>query len=355
MNRKALFALVALTLGSASLAQAQSSWYLAPRVGAVVPDSDRDTDTSLYAGIGAGAWVTPNLAVDFEYGINNADFSSSSFRDGHEWETVTLGVSGRWFFGTEGSAWRPYVMAGLLAARHQAYSGFVQHDGWDPGATVGIGAQYNASYNVGIRFELAARYDKDNNTLRGQFAGLSSGADARSAGDYNHFVDGVATVGLVYTFGSPPAAPMVEDTTPPPPPAPPMDETPTPTAVVIDLRGINFKFDRPRKGETNISPTLQVPTADSIAILDQAADVLQRNPTVNVQIQGHTDSVGSDAYNVGLSDRRAQIVNEYLLSHGVSASQISGVQGFGEAQPVDTNDTKEGRARNRRVELPVQQ
>lgn len=344
MNRKVLFALVALSLGSASIAQAQSSWYLAPRIGAVVPDSDRDTDTSLYTGIGAGAWVTPNLAVDFEYGINNADFSSSSFRNGHEWETVTLGVSGRWFFGTEGSAWRPYVMGGLLAARHQAYSGTVQHDGWDPGATVGGGVQYNASYNVGIRFELAARYDKDNNTLRGQFPG---------AGDENHFVDGLATVGLVYTFGSPPAPPMVEE--PPAPPAPPVVEEPAPTAVVIDLRGINFKFDRPRKGEGNIAPTLQEPTSDSIAILDQAADVLQRNPNVMVRVEGHTDSVGSDAYNMGLSDRRAQIVNDYLLSHGVSASQISGVQGFGESQPVDTNDTKEGRARNRRTELPVQQ
>lgn len=345
MNRKALFALVALTLGTASIAQAQSSWYIAPRVGAVIADGSRGTDDSLYTGIGAGAWVTPNLAVDFEYGINNADFKSNSFRNGHEWETVTLGVTGRWFFGNEGSAWRPYVMGGLLAARHQAYSGTIQHDGWDPGATAGGGVQYNASHNVAIRFELAARYDKDNNTLRGQFPG---------AGYENHFVDGLATVGLVYSFGAAPAAPVAAEE-PPPPPAPPVEETPTPTAVVIDLRGINFKFDRPRKGEKNIAPTLQVPTADSIAILDQAADVLQRNPNVTVQIQGHTDSVGTDAYNMGLSDRRAQIVNEYLLSHGVTASQISGVQGFGESQPIDTNDTKEGRARNRRVELPVQQ
>ncbi len=346
MNRKALFALVALTLGSASIAQAQSSWYLAPRIGAVIPDGDRQTDTSLYTGIGAGAWVTPNLAVDFEYGINNADFEDGSFRAGREWETVTLGVTGRWFFGTEGSAWRPYVMAGLLAARHKAYSGFIEPGGWDPGATVGGGMQYNASYNVGIRFELAARYDKDNNSLRGQFPG---------AGDENHFVDGLATVGLVYTFGSPPSAPMVEEAAPPPPP-PPVDEMPAQTAVVIDLRGINFKFDRPRKGERNIAPTLQEPTSDSIAILDQAADVLQRNPNVMVRVEGHTDAIGTDAYNMGLSDRRAQIVNDYLLSHGVSASQISGVQGFGESQPICTTDlSAECRAQNRRTELPVQQ
>lgn len=346
MNRKALFALVALTLGSATVAQAQSSWYLAPRIGAVVPDSDRGTKTSLYTGIGAGAWVTPNLAVDFEYGINNADFKSSSFRAGREWETVTLGVTGRWFFGTEGSKWRPYVLAGLLAARHQAYSGTVQNDGWDPGATAGGGVQFNASEKVAIRFELAARYDKDNNTLQGQFPG---------AGKQNGFVDGLATVGLVYNFGAAPApAPAVVEELPPPPPAPVVEE-PAPTVVTIDLRGVNFKFDRPRTGEKNIAPTLQVPTADSIAILDQAVDVLQRNPGTMVELEGHTDSVGTDSYNLSLSDRRAQIVHDYLVSKGVPSSQITGVKGYGEANPIDTNDTADGRARNRRVELKTQQ
>lgn len=345
MNRKALFALVALTLGSVTVAQAQSSWYIAPRIGGVVPDKDRDTKTSLYTGIGAGAWVTPNLAVDFEYGINNADFKSNSFRAGREWETVTLGVSGRWFFGTEGAAWRPYVMAGLLAARHQAYSGSLQNDGWDPGATAGGGIQYNASEKVALRFELAARYDKDNNTRQGQFPG---------AGVQNNYVDGLATVGLVYNFGAAPA-PVVEAPAevPAAPPAP-VEEAPAPVVVSIDLRGVNFKFDRPRSGETNIGPTLQVPTADSIAILDQAVDVLQRNPGTMVELEGHTDSVGTDAYNLGLSDRRAEIVREYLVSKGVPSSQITGVKGYGEANPVDTNETKEGRARNRRVELKPQ-
>lgn len=338
MNRKVLFALVALSLGAAGVAQAQS-WYIAPRIGAVVPDDDRGTKTSLYTGIGAGAWVTPNLAVDFEYGINNADFKSSSFRAGHEWETVTLGVTGRWFFGTEGAQWRPYVLAGLLAARHQAYSGFVRNSGWDPGATVGGGVQFNASEKVGIRFELAARYDKDNNTL---------------APIENGFVDGLATVGLVYNFGAAPAAPVVETPVETPPPAPVVEE-PVVEQVVIDLRGVNFKFDRPRSGETNIAPTLQLPTADSIAILDQAVDVLKRTPSAVVVLEGHTDSVGSDAYNQGLSERRAQIVNDYLLANGVSSSQIGGVRGYGESNPIDTNDTKEGRARNRRVELkPVE-
>lgn len=343
MKRKALFALIALTLGGATVAQAQS-WYIAPRVGAVFSDTDRQTDTSLYSGIGAGVWVNPNLAIDFEYGINNADFENSSFRAGHEFESVTLGVSGRWFFGEQGAKWRPYVMAGVGAQRHQAYSGFYQHNGWDPMATAGGGIQFNISEKVAIRGELAARYDHDNNTFRGQYVG---------APDVNHFVDAIATVGLVYNFGAeaPPPPPPVEPA-PPPPPAPAVE--PEPTKVVIDLRGVNFKFDRPKPGEHNINPTLQVPTADSIAILDQAVEVLQRNPDVKVELDGHTDSVGSDAYNQKLSERRAQIVNDYLVAHGVNASQITGVVGFGESKPIDTNATKEGRARNRRTELQVE-
>ena len=117
---------------------------------------------------------------------------------------------------------------------------------------------------------------------------------------------------------------------------------------------MNFKFDRPKKGEHNIDPTLAVPTSDSIAILDQAVDALKRYPDIKVELDGHTDSVGTDQYNQGLSERRAQIVSDYLTSHGVDASRITAVKGFGESAPIDTNSTKEGRARNRRTELKVE-
>jgi OOP family OmpA-OmpF porin len=127
-----------------------------------------------------------------------------------------------------------------------------------------------------------------------------------------------------------------------------------PQKVVIDLRGVNFKFDRPKKGEHDIDPTLAVPTSDSIAILDQAVDALKRYPDIKVELDGHTDSIGTDQYNQGLSERRAQIVSDYLTSHGVDASRITAVKGFGESAPIDTNSTKEGRARNRRTELKVE-
>jgi OOP family OmpA-OmpF porin len=124
--------------------------------------------------------------------------------------------------------------------------------------------------------------------------------------------------------------------------------------VVIDLRGVNFKFDRPRHGEKNIGPTLMAPASDSLAILDQAVDTLNRYPDVKIEIDGYTDSIGTEKYNQGLSERRANIVDAYLTAHGIDASRITAVTGFGESRPIDTNKTKEGRQRNSRVQLKVQ-
>jgi outer membrane protein OmpA-like peptidoglycan-associated protein len=91
--------------------------------------------------------------------------------------------------------------------------------------------------------------------------------------------------------------------------------------------------------------------------LDQVSDVLRQYDQTYVDVYGHTDSVGSDAMNQALSERRATSVADYLTSHGVQSARL-GTRGFGETQPVASNDTEEGRAQNRRVEIklvPVQQ
>jgi OmpA-OmpF porin, OOP family len=384
MKRNALSALIALALlgGSAAVsAQDFGNWYIAPRIGADIPDGDRKTDASVWGGIGVGVWVNPHLAVDFEYTINNADFKDDSWRGGHQWESVGLGVSGRWFFGDEGAQWRPYIMGGLGALRHAAYSGFLLRDqnlnehGWDPMATIGGGVQYNMSDRLALRGEIAARYDHDNNT-RGNLS-EALGYDIPHKTGY---VDGIVSIGLVYNFGGHEVMQKTVTetaTTPPPADCHSMDDDHDgvnncddrcpdtaagtivgpdgcPQKVVIDLRGVNFKFDRPKRGEHNIEPTLQAPTADSVAILDQAIDALKRYPEIKVELDGHTDSIGTDAYNQKLSERRAQIVHDYLTSHGIDESRITAVKGFGESQPIDTNSTKEGRARNRRTELKVE-
>lgn len=165
------------------------------------------------------------------------------------------------------------------------------------------------------------------------------------------------SLGLIYRFGgeTPAPAPAPEAAPPPPPPPPPpVAEPPAPQKVVIELRGVQFQFDRPRPGQTDLNGILDKPVSDSVAILDQAADTLKRYPDVKIQIDGYTDSIGSQAYNLKLSDRRAEFVANYLTAHGVPASQITGTQGYGKNDPVASNATAEGRERNRRVEFKVE-
>ncbi len=86
--------------------------------------------------------------------------------------------------------------------------------------------------------------------------------------------------------------------------------------------------------------------------LDKVADVLDRYNQTYVDVYGHTDSTGSDAYNQTLSERRAVAVADYLVSRGVEAARLETL-GYGETQPIASNDTVEGRAQNRRVEIKI--
>lgn len=110
---------------------------------------------------------------------------------------------------------------------------------------------------------------------------------------------------------------------------------------VITLRGINFEFDK-----ATIRP-------DSYYILDEAAQVMKEIPELKVQIEGHTDSKGSDEYNQKLSEDRANAVRFYLISsHQIEPMRIVSV-GRGEKFPVATNDTEDGRALNRRIDFVI--
>ncbi len=86
--------------------------------------------------------------------------------------------------------------------------------------------------------------------------------------------------------------------------------------------------------------------------LDRVAAVLARYPQTTIIVEGHTDSTGSDAYNQQLSERRANSVARYLAQRGVNASRIKAI-GYGEQRPVASNDTAEGRQKNRRVEIRI--
>jgi outer membrane protein OmpA-like peptidoglycan-associated protein len=91
----------------------------------------------------------------------------------------------------------------------------------------------------------------------------------------------------------------------------------------------------------------------SYDILDQVAEVLDRYQDIErVEVQGHTDSDGTEEANLDLSQRRAESVVEYLVEHGIDRDRLTSI-GYGEAEPIDTNDTKAGRANNRRVQFKI--
>jgi outer membrane protein OmpA-like peptidoglycan-associated protein len=90
----------------------------------------------------------------------------------------------------------------------------------------------------------------------------------------------------------------------------------------------------------------------SMTELDRLVSLLTENPGLKIQINGHTDDVGDDTFNQKLSETRAKSVHDYLLSKGISPERLR-FKGFGESKPLKSNDTPEGKARNRRTEFVV--
>jgi peptidoglycan-associated lipoprotein len=108
----------------------------------------------------------------------------------------------------------------------------------------------------------------------------------------------------------------------------------------IMFEDVHFDFDR-----FNLRP-------DALKILDDAVAKLQANPTLNVTIEGHCDSIGTVEYNIALGERRATSVSQYLQSRGIAATRLRTVS-YGEERPIADNNTAEGRAMNRRAHLLV--
>ena len=125
-----------------------------------------------------------------------------------------------------------------------------------------------------------------------------------------------------------------------------LDQCPnTPIGASVDARGcwtyeamVLFDFD---------SAEIK---SEAYPMLDEASDILKKNPDLKVQIDGHTDNTGPAAYNMTLSERRANVVMEYFISKGVDAKRLT-TKGFWFTKPAASNETEEGRAKNRRVEL----
>ena len=119
-------------------------------------------------------------------------------------------------------------------------------------------------------------------------------------------------------------------------------EAPKEMTIVLDERSLNFDFDK-----SNVKP-------EYYDLLNNIKEFVEQN-NYEITIVGHTDSIGSNAYNFKLSRRRAESVKAKLLEFGLSEDRIVGIEAMGEEQPIATNETKEGRAQNRRVEFKLVQ
>ncbi len=120
----------------------------------------------------------------------------------------------------------------------------------------------------------------------------------------------------------------------------------TPSGARVDargcwtLQGVKFETDK-----WDIKPAYY-------SLLDAVVDVLERNPSLRVQVQGHTDNIGTANYNQGLSEKRAQSVAEYIRRKGISKQRLNNVS-YGLTRPVVSNKTPKGRAENRRVQMKL--
>lgn len=244
-----------------------------------------------------------------------------------------------------------------------------RYNGWAPFALLGGGGLYNdvtpdaedatepyANAGLGI---VSPRLGEWNVQLRG---------DARYI--YDWFADGFgdvrASMGMEIPFSLPPAPPPAAPVPPEirviePPPLPDNDEDGVPDAYdlckqtppgaevnesgcaigeVLQLRGVKFEFNSARL------------TANAQLILDSIARTIGYYRDVNAEVAGYTDAVGPDAYNQALSERRAEAVRQYLIEQGIAPSRLT-TAGYGEADPLASNETEAGRERNRRVELRI--
>ncbi|QSX76503.1 OmpA family protein [Lysobacter arenosi] len=366
MNKKLLCAAL---LGGLSLAQAANAqefddrWYLTGSAGMNIQDNDRGTRNAPFGALGVGKFLNQNWSIDGELNYQNPNMDDNQDLN---WSQYGISFDGRYHFVEEGRNWAPYILMGLgYQQSEQEYDNFpnpnspVQRDEGNLAAKVGVGVQ-SALYGkrAAIRTELAYRADFDDNDF-------STNASSAPLNDESWYGDLLASVGVVIPLGPPVVA------APPAPAAPSCadldddgdgvnncdDKCPgsqagqtigpdgCPVPVSIDLKGVNFDFDK-----ATLRP-------DAVSILSEATEILKRYPELKVEVAGHTDQCGKDAYNQKLSERRATTVYDYLTSNGVDAARLVGPIGYGESRPLeDMGQAFPGckSEKNRRTELNVQ-
>jgi OOP family OmpA-OmpF porin len=369
-----LAAAAALPLAAHAADESTNKWYFTPMVyGTWISDAKRADDDFTY-GFAFGRNFGERFSL--ELGWNHGKFDGAIGLG--ELQLDTFSLDGLVHFYRE-SKIHPYLTAGLFATEGDRDFG---PTGSGSGLQAGLGILSNLYTNpartsvVSLRAEVKNRW-----TARAR----RPNADWQS--------DTLAGIGVQFHFGAAnplPAAIVAEEPTPAPVPEAPKDsdgdgvidandqcpDTPagaavnadgceldadadgvvdrldrcpgTPAGIKVDANGCEIE-EIVLKGVTFDTDKATLKPA-SIAVLDGVVELLRKRPEAKVEIRGHTDSVGKDAYNQKLSERRAQAVVDYLVSKGIPAANLS-AKGFGESRPVASNDTPEGREQNRRVTL----
>ena len=281
-------------------------------------DSVKHIEPGFNPGGRIGYFLTDDLELNLSYDKTNHTRSEDGTGN-QKIKGDTGSLTAQYHFGQAGvDSLRPYVEGGF---GHQSRTNVQAdgHSGRDQStlAIAGAGVKYYFTNNLYARAGVEADYGLDNGKW-----------------DYS------ALVGLGVNFGGNAGAAAPAPTPAPAPEPVPEPEAPVAQVVRVEL-DVKFDFDK------------AVVKPNSYGDVKNLADFMAQYPATNVEVAGHTDSVGPDAYNQKLSQRRADAVKQVLVKDGVQPSRITAV-GYGESRPVADNATEAGRAVNRRVEASVE-
>lgn len=376
MRRAALALLLGLgTVAGTATASTDPGYYSALMGSYVKPDGARDAKQGW-----GGQAVFLGLPLNEYLGLEFTGFGNTLNRISGSPVDAQFGLGADLVLPLFSGPVKPFLLAGPGALYEELGTSNDRYK-FSPYLNYGAGVLFKFTNHLAARVE--GRYLQDFNSK--SYPGINR------LGDYR------VNAGLQYSFYTPPPPPPPKAVAPPPPPPPPpappadsdkdgvpdsRDQCPnTPAGVKVDEKGCpldsdgdgvadyldqcpgtpkGFKVDstgciieqtvilRSVNFETN-KDTLTSEAKDS---LDLVAAGLASQPKLTVQIDGHTDSKGSPAYNLRLSKKRAESVRTYLIGKGVDGSRLA-AEGYGEKKPIASNDTEAGRAENRRVEFQV--
>jgi OOP family OmpA-OmpF porin len=348
MKKSLLGFAVAATLGLSLAASAEDmyrgAWYAVPGVSYMNTDSDLEADNDLGGFIAIGKELSPSWDLQGRLGYTSADNDVAGA--GGNYKQTSLGLDALYMFSRD--KFRPFLLAGIGAARNNVdYSGIGLTDksktSWM--ANVGLGAQYLFNDTFGLQADLRHQWSK----AEAQNAAGTVDADETIGNT-------LLSLGGIFRFGAP--APVVAEAAPEPAPVPVAEPEPVPAPEPAPEVKCVPQVETISIGAEKLFAFNKAGLQDTSVIDTEVIAKMKDNPIfASVKIVGHTDKLGSEAYNQKLSEKRAKMVRDYIISKGIEADRLVAV-GMGETSPKVNCDGTKGRkamieclAPNRRVEI----